>query len=121
MNIKNTINSVKKLIISASIIIAACAAKASKPNPHTDTFKVWGNCGMCEKKIEEAASKIKGVIKADWIAEKGQMILIYNPAQTNVEEVQKAIAAVGYDTEKVRADDKVYNKLHGCCQYEREK
>ena len=29
-------------------------------------FKVLGNCGMCEKKIEAAALNLKGVKKAVW-------------------------------------------------------
>lgn len=101
--------------------MAAFATKAHDPPTKTDTFKVWGNCGMCETKIEGAATKVKGVIKAEWNAERGEMILTYDPDEINVLEVQKAIANVGYDTEKVKASDKAYNKLHGCCQYEREK
>ncbi|MEY3194639.1 MAG: hypothetical protein RIQ78_736, partial [Bacteroidota bacterium] len=31
----------------------------------TAKFKVYGNCGMCEQRIEKAAS-IKGVKSADW-------------------------------------------------------
>lgn len=112
----------KKLIISTVILVAAFASLAqSKVTTKTETFKVWGNCDMCKKKIEKAASKVKGVTKADWNKETKIMTLTYNPEVTNVEEVQKAIAAVGYDTEKVKATDKAYNKLHGCCQYEREK
>lgn len=34
---------------------------------------------------------------------------------------RKKIAAVGHDTEKFEADDKVYEKLPGCCLYERKK
>lgn len=112
----------KKIIISTVILVAAFASLAqSQVTTKTEKFKVWGNCDMCEKKIEKAASKVKGVTKADWNKETKIMTLTYNPEVTNVEEVQKAIAAVGYDTEKVKATDKAYNKLDGCCQYEREK
>ncbi len=31
----------------------------------TETIKVWGNCGMCEKKIEKAALKA-GASTAEW-------------------------------------------------------
>lgn len=110
----------KKQILSIAFAIAICGLKAQgQKTTETDTFKVSGNCGMCEKRIETAASGIKGVEKADWDADKGIMILTYNPGETTVETVQKAIAAVGYDTEKVKADDKVYSKLPGCCQYQR--
>ncbi len=110
----------KKLIFSIALatIMLGLQAQGQK-TIKTDTFKVWGNCGMCEKRIETAASKVKGVEKADWDADKGIMVLTYNPAETTVETVQKAIATAGYDTEKVKADDKVYSKLPGCCQYSR--
>ena len=32
---------------------------------------------------------------------------------------KKPLKCIGYDTEKYRADDEVYEKLHYCCQYER--
>lgn len=112
----------KKLIISSAIMFLAFASQAqSKVITQTDTFKVWGNCGMCEKTIEKAASKVKGVTKADWDKEKKIMKLTYITSVTNVDDVHKAIAAAGYDTEKIKATDKAYNKLDGCCQYEREK
>jgi len=34
-------------------------------------------------------------------------------------EVEKAIAAVGHDTENHSAPDDVYEALPGCCLYER--
>lgn len=44
----------------------------------------------------------------------------FNPAITNTDKIQQAIAIIGYDTEKHKAKDEVYNNLHHCCQYERE-
>ena len=38
---------------------------------------------------------------------------------TSSDEIQKAISYIGYDTEKYRAEDEVYEELHYCCQYER--
>lgn len=38
-----------------------------------------------------------------------------------MDEIQKNIASVGYDTEKYRGDDKAYEELHECCKYERRK
>ena len=32
----------------------------------TEKFKVYGNCSMCEKRIEKAALAVDGVSKADW-------------------------------------------------------
>lgn len=84
----------------------------------TETFKVYGNCGMCKKRIEKAAV-VEGVTKADWNVETKVMTVTYNPSKTTNEAIQKKIAAAGHDTVKEKATDSVYSKLPGCCQYER--
>ena len=104
------------LLLIASLAFTATKAQDSK----TDTFKVWGNCGMCKKTIEKAA-KTDGVEKAEWNRETKVFTLVYNPAKISNEKVQKAIAAAGYDTEKFTGDDKAYEKLPGCCHYDRKK
>ena len=84
----------------------------------TESFKVAGNCSMCKDRIEKAA-KIEGVSKAEWDSEKHLLTVTYNPAKVKVEDLQKKVAAVGHDTEKFKSDDKIYDKLPGCCKYER--
>jgi hypothetical protein len=44
----------------------------------------------------------------------------YDAAKTSSLDIQKSIAAVGYDTQDVKADDAAYKKLPKCCQYKRE-
>lgn len=82
------------------------------------TFSVNGNCGMCKEKIEGAALNVKGVTVAEWDVNKKQINVVFN-APATLNDVHKAIAAVGYDTDKVKADDAVYNNLHSCCKYDR--
>ncbi|MCO4291494.1 cation transporter [Solitalea sp. MAHUQ-68] len=85
----------------------------------TESFKVLGNCGMCKNNIEGAAKKVKGVQSANWDKDTKQLKVSYSaPATKPV--IQKAIAAVGYDTEVEKATAKSYNQLHECCQYPRE-
>jgi periplasmic mercuric ion binding protein len=86
----------------------------------TETIKVYGNCDMCQSRIEKAA-KIEGVSKAEWSDETKLLTLVYDPMKVKSEDVQKKIAAAGHDTEKFKADDKAYNGLPGCCKYERSK
>ena len=83
------------------------------------TFNVNGNCGMCEEKIETAALSVEGVSSAYWDVKTKKVIIALDASQTNVDAIHKAIANAGYDTDKVRADDEVYNTLHSCCKYER--
>ncbi|MCU4156392.1 heavy-metal-associated domain-containing protein [Carboxylicivirga sp. A043] len=81
-------------------------------------FAVGGNCGMCKERIETAALSVKGVMDADWDKETKQIHVNYSSPATE-DDIQKAIAKVGHDTDKYKADDAVYNELHSCCKYER--
>jgi copper chaperone CopZ len=83
-----------------------------------ETVKVWGNCGMCEKTIETAA-KEAGATEADWNTDTKMLTVAFKPKKTNLSRIEQAIAASGYDTQHFTAPDEVYNKLHGCCQYDR--
>ena len=47
------------------------------------------------------------------------MHLIIDETKCNIDDVHAAVAKVGHDTDKVKANDEVYEKLHGCCQYDR--
>ncbi len=85
----------------------------------TEKFEVKGNCGMCEKRIEKAALSVDGVSKADWNKETKQIEVVLDDTKTNVHQVHLAIAKVGHDTELHKANDEVYNKLPGCCKYDR--
>lgn len=87
----------------------------------TIEFNVAGKCGMCKKKIEKAVMGIAGVKAANW--DKAAKFIKVDVSDTKVtrEVISKAIAAVGYDTQFNKADDKVYEALPKCCQYERMK
>ena len=41
-------------------IFTSTTVNAQSKNKQTETFKVWGNCGMCEKTIEKSL-KVKGI------------------------------------------------------------
>lgn len=102
--------------------LLACGAQntnqADAANLKTDTFKVWGNCGMCKKTIEKSL-KVEGVSKANWNEDSKIISVSYDPAKITLDQVQRNIAAVGYDTDSHRGDDKAYTDLPECCQYER--
>lgn len=85
----------------------------------TEKFKVYGNCGMCETRIEKAANSVDGVSSADWDKETKMIEVNLDESKTNVHKVHMAIAKVGHDTEMHKAKDEVYNKLPGCCKYDR--
>jgi len=87
----------------------------------TEKFKVKGNCGMCEKRIEKAANSVEGVNSSDWDKTSKMITVVFNDAKTNTKKIEKAIANVGHDTPNFKAENEVYNNLPGCCKYDRSK
>ncbi len=85
-----------------------------------ETFRVSGMCGMCKDRIEETAMDIEGVTFANWEQESNMTTVKFDPEETNLMEIHEAIAAVGHDTEKVKATDEAYEELHTCCKYPRD-
>jgi len=83
----------------------------------TTTFAVSGNCGMCKSRIEKAA-KEAGATAASWNTESKQLTVTL-PANITLASIQQKVAAVGHDNAGAKATDEVYNKLHGCCKYDR--
>jgi copper chaperone CopZ len=106
-------------VISGAFTFAQTHDHSQMPSNKTETFKVWGNCDMCKARIEKAA-KIDGVNMADWNKETKVLTLVYNPPVVKSDAILSKIATVGHDTEKFKASDEAYNRLPGCCKYNRE-
>ncbi len=102
----------------ATFILLSIAVNSQIKNAKTETVKIYGNCGMCETKIENAGN-IKKVAKVDWDQDSKMATLTYDTTKTNADEILKRIALAGYDSDKFLAPDDVYDNLHGCCQYDR--
>jgi mercuric ion binding protein len=118
----------KLLLLLAVVLLSGTMAfgqKAQTKAPKapkgatTASFKAYGNCGMCERRIESTVTQIPGVISAEWVAEKEMLSVKYLGKSVSLEDIKKKVAAVGHDTDEFRAPDEVYDKLHGCCKYER--
>lgn len=93
---------------------------AKTAGPKTETFKVSGECGMCKSRIEKSA-KEEGATSASWDVKTKMITVTFDPSKTSVDALSKKFASVGHDTEKYKADDKVYESLPGCCHYDRSK
>jgi periplasmic mercuric ion binding protein len=111
-------------IIIAFIAIPSARAQSGKEtiNVHTksQTVKVYGECGMCKKRIEKAASAISGVESATWDVVSKMLTVKYDLLKPEaVDSAQRNIASVGHDTEKFRAEDAAYESLPECCHYQR--
>jgi periplasmic mercuric ion binding protein len=114
-----------KLFIAVALLFTIgtslyAQAGAKTSGPKTDSFKVLGNCEMCKDRIEKSV-KEEGVTSAVWDVKTKMVTVTYDPSKTSVDKMAKKIASVGHDTEKYKADDKVYDALPGCCHYDRVK
>ncbi len=83
------------------------------------SFKVYGNCGMCGRRIEKAAILTNGVYEARWDQETKLVKVSFLEADVKQHDIEKNIAAVGHDTDAFSAPDDVYSSLPGCCLYDR--
>jgi copper chaperone CopZ len=126
----------KKVILSVAILAAmvftSCKNEAKKETKTVTTevskdiamtdlsFGVRGNCGMCKSTIEKAANGVDGVGTATWDGDKKKMDVSFDAAKTDAMAIQIAIAASGYDTEKVAGSEEAYKGLPGCCKYDHE-
>lgn len=108
-----------KLTLVALFTIGGLSILNAQDHKETKEFKVYGNCGMCKTRIEKAANAVEGVSMADWDKKTKMIKVSFDTETTNIHKIHMAIAKVGHDTEMHKADDKVYEALHGCCKYDR--
>jgi hypothetical protein len=106
-----------KIVVSA-FAVASLQANAQIKNAKTETLTVYGNCGMCKTTIEKAATE-KKVSEAAWDKESHKLTLTYDSEKTTSDALLKKVAYAGYDNEKYLAPLDAYNRLPGCCRYER--
>ena len=90
----------------------------------TEKFKVYGNCGMCKKRIEKAALSVNGVKSADWNVESKMITVqyddqIFSKQGKSMDNVYMKISKSGHDTQYYKSKDEAYNALPVCCQYDR--
>jgi periplasmic mercuric ion binding protein len=108
----------KTLKIALSALLFTCLTLTVSAQDKSEKFKVSGNCGMCKNKIEKAA-KAAGATYASWDEDTKQLEVKYSSKSTNSAKILGKIAETGYDNEGAKATDEAYNKLHGCCKYDR--
>ncbi|WP_435413634.1 heavy-metal-associated domain-containing protein [Psychroserpens mesophilus] len=125
-----------KVILSVAVIAAlgltSCKNDTKKVEETTTTevskemamtdlsFGVRGNCGMCKSTIEKAANGVDGVASASWDVDKKKIDVSFDASKTDAMAIHNAIAASGYDTEKVAGSEEAYKDLPGCCKYDHE-
>jgi Cu(I)/Ag(I) efflux system membrane fusion protein len=78
---------------------------------------VGGACGMCKERIETTAKGLDGVFTATWVQSEQQLHLDFDPEKVTLDDVAKALAAVGHDAGDHTADQAIYDALPACCWY----
>ena len=78
-----------------------------------------GDCKECRKIILESVRKLSGMETVNWNRKRQSITVIYDPMVISPEEIKKAIANSGHDTDSIRAMDERYDLLPDCCKYER--
>ena len=106
--------------MAITFLLSSNLCIAQIKNAKTETVKIYGNCGMCEKTIEKAGT-VKKVASVEWDKETKMATITYDAKKTNQDEILKRIALAGYDSDRFQAPDDVYENLHGCCHYDRPK
>ncbi len=101
------------------MLVSFTSSYAQIKNASTQEVKIYGNCGMCEKTIEKSGN-LKNISSVDWDKETKMATITFDKKATNKDDILKRIALSGYDSDFFLAPDAAYNKLPGCCQYERE-
>jgi copper chaperone CopZ len=109
--------SLLKLML-AIVVMLSTTLNAQNKNTKTEEVKIFGNCGMCKKTIEKAGS-IEGIAKVVWNKETKMATLTFDDTKTNKGEILERVAKAGYDSELYKAKTEDYDKLPGCCQYDR--
>ena len=111
-------NNLKIYFIIVFTVLSVYKIKAqSSQDLHEITIFADGACGMCENRIEETALKTTGVLKADWNLDDHMLTVIYDPELFQESVLHQNIADAGHDTNLIKAEDNVYNKLPQCCLY----
>ncbi len=59
------------------------------------------------------------VSTANWNVSTKVITVSFDESKTNLDSIHNAIAKVGYNTDKVKAEVEVYENLHHCCKYDR--
>lgn len=103
------------------VLMLSITLKSFSQNPNTIvSFKVYGNCGMCKQSIEKAL-QIESIKACSWNPDSKLLRLKFDERLISLDSLHKRIVAIGYDTDKYKANDLAYDSLHKCCKYERKK
>lgn len=102
--------------ILTALLLAFSLGSFAQSNITTTTLEVDGLCGMCKKRIENAAY-LKGVKQVAWDIETHELALVFRNDKVSQENIIASINEAGHDVKGHLASDEQYGNIHGCCRY----
>ena len=104
-------------LLTAKLMLSGNSLFAQKEkSTATTVIKISSQCDMCKKRIETGLLYMPGVKNATVTVATSTIEVKYKKSKTNLKELEKAIAAIGYDANDLPADTEAYNNLPKCCQ-----
>ncbi len=97
-------------------ILITCHIQAQDLKKASVAIQTSAQCEQCKERIEKALAFEKGIISSNLDLETKIVTVSFKTSKTSPETIRKAIAAVGYDADDVRADVEAYEALPGCCK-----
>ncbi|KAA9339102.1 heavy-metal-associated domain-containing protein [Hymenobacter busanensis] len=112
----------RTLLFSLSLLFVASFAQAqtgkTKPKAGTEQVQIKTSavCDMCKARLEKAMAYEKGVQAAVLDVPTQVLTVQYRADKTSPDALRAAVAATGYDADKLTANDKAYDRLPECCK-----
>lgn len=106
-----------KKVVTLFVLLLITQTSFSQSKNAKASFEVDGVCMMCKARIEKVCITTKGVKMADWNVKTHELKVVYDERKTSINDIKTRIAAVGHDTEEIKATNEAYNKIDPCCKY----
>lgn len=97
-------------------IFAAVAFGQDQTNKETIINLPTIKCSMCVKTVKKAVGTIDGIVETTIDLDKKTATVKFDPVKLTVADIEKAIAASGYDANESKRNTDAYSKLPNCCQ-----
>ncbi len=106
----------KRFVLLILPLLIACQGNLTEA-----TFFVEGNCAACQELIEQSITGHPGLKQAKWDASKSMLSVLYDAEQTDLDQLQEAVAKAGFTTQYFDANPNAREKLPACCRENIEK
>jgi len=104
------------LQVAIICLLSGTSFSQSADKWQTVTIQTSAECGDCETRIESALNFTKGVKFAELDMETKRVTVKFNQEKISLEELKKALNAIGYSADDFKASREQINQLPACCQ-----